>query len=97
MSHTPTPLPATERLAQALEAADDPRLAPLIERARAGYYDDFKSNLPNPIMQLVYTLNALGHTALAQRAIDGEFDATPAEAQAWAASPAGRATIASLG
>ena len=93
---TPPTLPTTERLAQALEAANDPRLAPLIERARAGYYDDYKSNLPAPIAQLVIDLHALGHHALIQRAIDGEFDGTPAEAEAWAASPEGRAAISSL-
>jgi hypothetical protein len=33
---------------------------------------------------------------LRQRVIDGEFDASPAESDAWAASPEGRATLAEL-
>jgi hypothetical protein len=76
-------LPTTERLARALEAANDPALAPMIERARAGHYDDFKSQLDAPITALVRDLRAAGHLELAQRARDGEFDSTPAEGAAW--------------
>ena len=76
-------LPTTERLAQALEAKNDPNLAEMIVRARAGYYDDFKSPLTTPILTLVNDLIALGHRDLAARAKDGEFDATTEEGVAW--------------
>lgn len=74
-------LPTTERLAIALEKADCP--AEMIARAREGYYDDFKSPLATPIVQLVNDLRVLGHESLVQRAINGEFDATPEESEAW--------------
>jgi hypothetical protein len=76
-------LHTTEKLARALEAEHDPRLAPLIDRARTGYYHDYLSPLPGPEVQLVADLTALGHTALAERVRDGEFDASRAEADAW--------------
>jgi len=76
-------LPTTERLALALEAANDPALASMITLARAGHYDDFKSNLNYPIMQLVHDLEAAGHSELAKRAKEGEWDATEEEARAW--------------
>jgi hypothetical protein len=76
-------LPTTERLAHALEAANDPALAPMIALARAGHYDDFKSDLATPIVQLVNDLERAGHPELAQRAKDGEFDGTIEEGQAW--------------
>lgn len=77
------PEPTTERLAKALEEANDPRLAEMITQARAGYYDDFKSPIDTPCIQLVNDLKLLGYTDLAARAIDGEFDSTPEEAEEW--------------
>jgi len=101
--NTPTPtqtIPTSERLAQALEAelrtTHDTRLELLIGRARDGFYDDFKSDLPNPQQALVYDLRTLGHFKFAQRVIDGEFDATMEEAEAWANSPEGQAAYAGL-
>lgn len=76
-------LPTTERLAQALEAANDPKLALMIVRARDGYYDDYKSDIAAPITNLVWDLEQAGHPELAQRAKDGEFDGTFEEAVAW--------------
>lgn len=76
-------IPTTEKLAKALEAANDPKLDEMIVLALAGYYDDYKSELVNPIGQLVADLRELGHEALAQRAINGEFDGTPEESSAW--------------
>lgn len=76
-------LPTTERLARALEAANDPALAELIIRARAGHYDDYKTDIALPIVTLVADLERAGHPELAQRAREGEFDATPAEVDAW--------------
>ncbi|MBD1995323.1 hypothetical protein H6G00_01590 [Leptolyngbya sp. FACHB-541] len=73
--------PTTERLARAMEQADCP--TDMIARARAGYYDDYKSELAMPCQQLVADLRAIDKDALVQRAIDGEFDGTPAESEAW--------------
>jgi hypothetical protein len=56
-------IPTTERLARALEAALCPSW--MIDRARAGYYDDFKSDLALPCMQLVADLMGIGQTKLA--------------------------------
>ena len=64
--------PTTERLAEALEADGAPD--EMIERARTGYYDDFKSRLAMPIMQF---------------AMEGEFDSTRDEAEEWARSEEG--------
>lgn len=77
------PRRTSEYLAQALEQLGDPALAPLIHRARAGYYDDFRSPLATPAVQLYTDLLAAGHPDMAQRVVHGDFDATPAEARAW--------------
>ncbi len=99
-SSLPTPpdgqLPTTERLARALEALNDPRLLNMIAQARAGYYDDFKSTLNFPCIQLVRDLEAAGHPDLAARARDGEFDASEAEAHAWMKSREARAIMDEL-
>lgn len=87
-------LPTSERLAQDLEAAGAP--GAMIARAREGYYDDFRSELAFPCVQLVTDLRAAGLHALAARATQGEWDATPAEADAWARSPEGRQTFGEL-
>lgn len=89
-------LHTTEKLARALEAENDPRLASLIERARQGHYHDFLSPLPTPEFQLMADLTALGHTALAERVKEGEFDASKAESEAWGASPEGQAAYSEL-
>jgi len=83
-------IPTTERLAQAMEQAGCP--ADGIAMARQGYYDDFKSPLATPIVQLVSDLRANGFLELAQRAMDGEFDSTPEESAAWFESE-GRAML----
>lgn len=86
--------PTTERLAEAMSAAGCPDR--LVSNARAGQYDDYKSPLPFPIHQLVSDLREAGQHELAQRAIDGEFDATREEADAWAQSPDGQQAFREL-
>ncbi len=76
-------LPTKEKLARALEAENDPRLALLISRARQGYYDDYESELIAPTVTLVADLRGLGFEELAKRVIDGEFDGTEEESKAW--------------
>jgi hypothetical protein len=99
--------PTTEKLARALEAIPAiPR--EMVRNARDGMYDDFKSPLTFPEITLVAELRKVaGNTSLprsarqeiskmAQRVIDGEFDATPEESAAWAASPDGQETFRAL-
>lgn len=83
-----------ERLAEAMVEAGCP--ADMITRARAGYYDDYRSPLPFPITQLVDDLRDTGHYDLARRAMDGDFDGTREEADAWAASPEGQQVFRDL-
>lgn len=76
-------LPTTEKLARALEALNDKRLAGMIAKARAGHYDDFKSDIALPIAQLVFDLITAGYPDMAERAKNGEWDGTREEGQAW--------------
>ena len=69
-----------EKLAQALHAAG---LFDMEVKARRGDYDDYESKSATPIVNLVNELNANGHSGLAQRAMNGEFDGTKEEAQEW--------------
>ena len=86
-------LPTTERLATALREANAPES--MIKRAEAGYYDDFKGPLAQNIAELVADCGlAQGLDDIAWRAMDGEFDATNWEADAWAKNtPEGRAVM----
>ena len=89
--------PTTEKLARALEAANDPKLAQMVARARAGYYDDYKSHLTFPCIQLVKDLTVRGHLDLASQAKNGRFDGQDWEADEWARSPEGVATRREFG
>lgn len=85
-----------DRLAAALDRAG---LADMAARARQGYYHDFLSDLDFPDLQLAADLAAAGTpAALALRArhLNGEFDATGAEADAWAQSAEGQNAFAAL-
>jgi hypothetical protein len=84
--------PTTEKLAKALEEAGAPE--EMITHARAGYYDDYKSDVAAPIAYLVQDARTAGLTTIAERAIDGDFDAQGWEADEWAHSPDGQATFA---
>jgi hypothetical protein len=101
---------STARLVRALRELPTLAVPPaMIRRAEAGYYHDYLSPLTFPEMTLVNELGALANhpsragevtraalLALRQRVIDGEFDASTAESDAWARSPEGRAAFASL-
>lgn len=95
MSSDSEAVPTTEKLAAALEAAACP--ADMIALARRGFYDDYKSELISPISRLVHDLRVLGKIELAKRAMNGDFDGTRAEADAWAASQEGRETFHQFG
>jgi hypothetical protein len=68
-------------------------------KATKGWYHDYLSPLAMPCAQLVSDLHRVGtpeSRALAVRAMNGEFDANQEEADAWAASPDGKATFRQL-
>ena len=82
--------------------------AAMIERAERGYYHDYLSPLALPELALVSELRSHGADpaltvssrrlcmALAEAVIRGEYDASKAESEEWAASPEGQATMAEL-
>jgi len=72
-----------EKLAQVLHAAG---LFDLEALARLGRFDDFESESATPIVDLVVALEKANQHALAERARNGEFDASKEEAEKWYAS-----------
>lgn len=70
-----------EKLARVLREAGLKRLA---VNAMNGIYDEFETPLALPLTTLVGELRAAGREDLAQRVIDGEWDCTREEADAWA-------------
>ena len=70
-----------EKLALVLHAA---ALFEMEKAARAGRYDDFESESATPIVDLVRDLQERGCSDLAARAMNGEWDGTKEEAEAWA-------------
>lgn len=97
----------TVKLSKALAAIPGvPR--EMIQHAVDGYYHDFLSPLTFPELQLVADLRELAALPatprnsrpllreMAQRVIDGEFDASKEESDAWAASPEGQETFQQL-
>jgi len=88
-----------DMLAAALRKAG---LDDLADKAATGYYHDYLSPLTFPEMQLAEDLSlaALSGNAeaikLRQRVINGDFDATAAEAEEWAASDDGQAAMKGL-
>lgn len=74
-------------------------LQEMADKAATGYYDDFLSPLATPCIQLAKDLAKAGTApalALRARHLEGEFDATAEESEAWANSADGKAAIASL-
>lgn len=83
-------------LAAELTKAELPEMA---AKAATGYYHDYLSPLPMPCLQLAEDLAKVGTPAalaLRGRHLNGEFDATSAEGDAWAASPDGQETFSHL-
>lgn len=71
----------TERLAEALRQAKAP--ASMIEDALSGRYDDYQSDFPTPIIDLVKACHQYGLKDIAERARHGEFDGSREEGEAW--------------
>jgi hypothetical protein len=80
--------PTAENLAKELEKANAPQW--LIDEARANSFHDYLSDRTFPEVDLVINLRNLNMNDFAQRVIDGEFDASKEESDAWAASPEGQ-------
>lgn len=81
-----------EKLALALEEVkrnwDDNlryglKLNDMIKKAREGYYSDYDSPIATPCIQLVIDLTEIEAYDIADRAKEGEFDATKEEADDW--------------
>jgi hypothetical protein len=97
----------TAKLARALSAIPGVP-EDMVRRAVDGYYHDFLSPLDFPEIQLVSDLKALATLPatprdsrpllqeMAQRVIDGEFDASKEESGEWARSPEGQETFRQL-
>lgn len=71
-------------------------LRKMADKAKLGYYDDFESPIPAPIMELVKDFQLSGRQDLAARAINGEWDSTREEAEQWAQSPDGQRVLGQL-
>jgi hypothetical protein len=93
-----------DMLAQALR---DVGLTDLADRAATGYYHDYLSPLDMPEIELMRDMaraaalepdvdKAKAIIALRERAKDGEFDASLAESEEWAASPEGQYAFSQL-
>jgi hypothetical protein len=94
-----TPMHTKDKLAAALREV---RLHTMADKAATGYYHDFLSPLELPEMQLVNDLGiaagarpaqAAAIMALRARVIDGDFDASAEESEAWAESEEGQETM----
>lgn len=68
----------------------------MISLAADGHYDDYKSPLALPEMQLLADARENGLEAIAVLVVAGAFDSTKAESDAWAASPEGQAVFREL-
>ncbi len=84
-----------DRLAAALR---DAGLDTLADRAATGEFDDYESPHAFPQVELVRELRALPipREDLCLRVMDGEWDGTADEAEAWARSPEGQSAFAAL-
>lgn len=91
-----------DQLATALR---DIGLDAMADRAATGYYHDFLSPLALPEMALVTALGAAATRypdkavmieALRKRVVNGDFDASTEESEAWAASEEGQETMRNL-
>ena len=69
-------------LANDLRAAGAP--SDMVIRAMGGYYSDYDSPLATPCIQLVQDARAAGLHGVANAAMDGKYDATEEESEAFA-------------
>lgn len=86
--------PTTEKLAAALIEAGAPGW--MIVNALDGYYDDFKSTIAFPEMQLLADARENNLPTIVEGVLEGRWDATAEESAAWAASAEGQAVFQEL-
>lgn len=86
--------PTSEKLSRAMQEHNCPNW--MIQRAKEGYYDDYKSPIATPCFQLVQDLSKIGAHTLAHRAKNGEFDAQKWEGDEWINSPEGKEAMESF-
>jgi hypothetical protein len=86
--------PTTAFLARVLAAEGAPDW--MVSLATEGHYDDFKSPLATPELQLHTDARANGLPQIAGWVEQGVFDSTKEESTAWAQSPDGQATFQEL-
>ena len=81
-------LPTKERLARYLES--EGVASWVVNNARAGRYDDFDDGGAKfPQIEAVKGLRSIGRVDIVKLIIDGEFDSTKRESDAWAAKQTG--------
>lgn len=85
------PKPTKLRLRDDLIARNAPPA--MVQKAASGWYDDYESPVGDSIVQLVDDAHAAGLEDIARAAVEGEYDGTKEESEAWAASAEGRAVM----
>lgn len=68
----------------------------MVSLAAEAHYDDFLSPLATPCLQLLADAREAGLTNIVEWHMQGVFDATKAESDAWAAGPEGQAAFRDL-
>lgn len=86
--------PTSDKLAAALITEGAPPY--MITRAINGYYDDFKSPVAMPEVVLLADARKHGLKRIEEGVLNGEWDATPEESDAWAKSSDGQAVFTEL-
>lgn len=88
--------PTMHRLARDLKDANAPEW--MVDKALSGFYDDYHPNAPALNMtSLLSDMRKAGlPKAMQLKVIDGEWDATKEESDAWAQSPEGQKTFTEL-
>lgn len=86
--------PTAAFLARVLEAEGAP--AHMVSLAAEGHYDDYRSPLAMPELQLHADARAAGLPQIAAWVEAGVFDGTREESEAWARSPEGQAVFRQL-
>lgn len=86
--------PSSERLAVALQEAGAP--TEMIEKARKDFYHDFKSPLALPEHVLYQEALLHGLASICEGVLQGKWDATKEESDAWARSADGQAAMRQL-
>jgi hypothetical protein len=82
---------STDKLVAALQEAGAP--ADMVIRATGGAFHDFESRSATPIVDLVRECTRLGLHGVAERARNGDFDATREESDRWMKSGEGIAAM----